>query len=78
MPKKLTAAEIIFTALVWGDESMSQMIEGLHDGDPYKAEVKSELKQLRAYRQRRFGKDRNPFEGCKTVTLEELRAERTR
>lgn len=70
---KMIAAEIIYAALVWGEEGMLSMIGGLNDSDPYKAHVTNQWKQLRAYRRRRFGKENNPFEGCKTVTLEELR-----
>lgn len=70
---KLTAAEIIYTALVWADESMDQMISGCAEQDPYRAEVISLRKQLRAYRNRRFGKPKDPFEGAKALTLDELR-----
>lgn len=73
LAEKMTAAEIIYAALVWGEEGMLSMIGGLDDSDPYKAEVSDQWKQLRAYRRRRFGKERSPFEGCKTVTLDEIR-----
>lgn len=72
MPKKMTAAEIILAALIWGDESMSQMVEGLHDGDPYKDDVKNQLKQLRAYRRRRFGEIKDPTDDCKLVSALEF------
>jgi hypothetical protein len=72
MPK-MTAAEIVYTALVWGEESMVQMVAGCHESDPYRTEVAEQLKQLRAYRKRRFGTPPDPFEGAKPMSLEEIR-----
>lgn len=69
----MTAAEIIKTALVWAEESMLQMIGGLHDGDPHKAVVTSEYNQLVAYRKRRFGQPADPFKDTKPMGLDELR-----
>lgn len=76
MTAKMSAAEIIYAALVWGEEGMLQMIGGLDKSDPYKAEVTSQYNQLRAYRRRRFGKEKDPFKGCKTITIMELRAQK--
>ena len=62
MPK-LSAAEIIYKALVWAEESMEQMV----DGDPgeYGKQVADELRQLRAYRKKRFGERPDPLVGAK-------------
>lgn len=76
MPK-MTAAEIIYTALVWGEESMAQMISGCAEDDPYRADVSDQLKQLRAYRKRRFPPPPDPFKGAKLMSLDEIRATRT-
>lgn len=72
-PRKMTAGEIVHTALIWGEESMEQMIAGTDKDDPYHAQVKSELKQLRAYRKRRFGERPDPTAGCKLVSALEIR-----
>lgn len=58
MPK-LTASQIVHIALVWAEESMEQMV----DGDPgeYGKQVADELRQLRAYRLKRFGEQTDPF-----------------
>lgn len=45
MAEKMTAAEIIYAALVWGEEGMLSMIGGLDDSDPYKAEVSDQWKR---------------------------------
>lgn len=71
---KLTGAEIIYVAITWAEESMALMIDGCHDDDPYRAEVMDQLKQMRAYKRRRFGKPDDPFKDAKLVSLEELRA----
>lgn len=77
MPK-MTAGEIVYAALVWADEGMEQMIFGCQDDDPYRAEVKDQLKQLRAYRKKRFGEMKEPTEGAKLVNvLEELTPRRS-
>jgi hypothetical protein len=76
VPHKMTAAEIIYTALVWADEGLTEMINGLDDGEPHRVECINVRKQLHAYRRRRFGPGKNPFEGCKLVSLDELRANR--
>jgi hypothetical protein len=69
----MTAAEIIHAALIWGEEGMQQMIHACHADDPYRAEVKDQLKQLRAYRKKRFGEQIEPTEGARLVNvLEEL------
>lgn len=62
---KLTASEIIYKALVWAEESMEQMV----DGDPgeYGKQVADELRQLRAYRRKRFGERPDPIAGTKKV-----------
>lgn len=72
MPK-MTATEIVRIALIWAEESMAQMVGGLADSDPHKAEVKDELRQLRAYRKRRYGSPPDPFKGTRKVGLDELR-----
>lgn len=63
---KLSASQIIYKALVWAEEGMEQMV----DADPhgYGIIVSDELKQLRAYRYRRFGKPKDPLEGAKKVS----------
>lgn len=73
MTDKMTAVEIIQIAITWADESMVQMISGLSSDDPHRAEVKDQLKQMRAYRKRRFGNPKDPFEGAKLLGLDELR-----
>lgn len=73
MPTKMTSAEIIETAIIWAEESMEQMLFGLSDDDAHRVVVKDQLKQLRAYRKRRFGKRIDPFEGAKLLGLDELR-----
>ncbi|MFI5423143.1 MAG: hypothetical protein ACHQWH_04305 [Nitrososphaerales archaeon] len=70
---KLTAAELIHIAITWAEESMLQMIHGCPEGGEYRAEVIDQLKQLRAYRKRRYGKPSDPFKDAKLVTLDELR-----
>jgi hypothetical protein len=74
---KMTSVEIIYTAIIWAEESMIQMINGCEDGDPYRAEVSNQLKQMRAYRKRRFGKPDCPFKDAKLLSLDELRALKT-
>jgi len=54
---KMSASEIVHTALVWGEESMAAMIEGLPNNDPHKYKLINELAQMRAYRKRRFPGD---------------------
>ena len=74
MTEKLSAAEIVYAAITWAEESMLQMIAGCDESDPYRAEVRDQLKQMRAYRDRRFGKPRNnPFEGARLVDMATLR-----
>lgn len=73
MSDKMTSVEIIYTALIWAEESMALMIDGCHDDDPYRAEVMGQLKQMRAYKRRRFGKPDDPFKDAKLVSLDELR-----
>lgn len=70
---RLTAVEIMQIAITWAEESMVQMINGCEENDPYRAEVADQLKQMRAYRKRRFGKPQDPFEGAKLLSLDELR-----
>lgn len=65
----MTAHEIIYTALVWGEESLTQMIVGCSPKDPYRAECEGKLRQLQAYRKRRFGKEKNLLEGSKLVDV---------
>jgi hypothetical protein len=74
MSEKLSAAELVYIAITWAEEGMIQMIDGCHNDDPYRADVKNQLKQMRAYRRRRFGKPTNPFEGAKLVNMTEMRA----
>lgn len=70
---KMTAGEIVYAALVWGEEGMAQMVHACHADDPYRAEVLEQLKQLRAYRKKRFGEMREPTEGARLVNvLDEL------
>ena len=73
MSDKLSASELVYIAIIWAEESMLQMIGGCDPEDPYRAEVKDQLTQLRAYRNRRFGKPENIFEGAELVTMAELR-----
>lgn len=74
MTDKLSAAEIVYMAITWAEESMAQMVAGCDADDPYRAEVKDWMKQMRAYRDRRFGKPQNnPFEGAKLINMMELR-----
>jgi acyl-CoA hydrolase len=72
----MTAAEIIYAALVWGEEGMEQMISGCAEGE-YRDEVSAQLKQLRAYRKRRFPPAPDPFKNAKPMSLDEIRASRT-
>lgn len=74
---KRTSAEIIAIAIVWAEESMLQMIDGCQDDDPYRAEVVDDLKQMRAYQNRRFGKRKDPTDDAKLLTLDEIRAQRS-
>jgi hypothetical protein len=73
MTERLTAVQIIHIAITWAEESMLQMINGCPEGDPYRAEVLDQLRQMRAYKKRRFGKPNDPFEGARLVGLDELR-----
>jgi hypothetical protein len=70
---RLTAAELMKIAITWAEESMVQMISGCEKDDPYRADVADQLKQLRAYRKRRFGAPVDPFKDAKKLTLDELR-----
>jgi len=70
---KMTASQIVYTALIWAEESMYTMIDGTHESDPHRAELKDELKQLRAYRKRRYGQPSDPFAGATAMSLEDLR-----
>lgn len=54
--RKMTVAEITLTALVWAEESMEQMIDGCGSDSEHGKKVAAELKLLRDYRLRRFGK----------------------
>lgn len=74
MTKKMISVEIIYTAITWAEESMLQMVHGCHETDPYRAEIMDQLKQIRAYKRRRFGKPDDPFRDAKLVSLDELRA----
>lgn len=73
MPNKMNAAEIVRVAIIWAEESMCEMIHGCSHDDPYRKQVQDLLKQMRTYRNRRFGKPRDPFEGGKLLGLDELR-----
>lgn len=73
MTEKLSAAELVRIAIVWAEESMLQMIDGLGNSDPYRAEVADQLKQMRAYSRRRFGSRPDPTAGARLVGLDELR-----
>lgn len=70
--RRMTAAEVIYTALVWAEESMAQMVHGCGPDSEHGRHIADEIKQLRAYRVRRFGKERSPFEGSKLMSLDEL------
>lgn len=72
MTKKLTSSEIVYKALVWAEESMEEMIRGC-DGNEYGQEVEAELKQLRAYRKKRFGASADQFKGAKLVNAVETK-----
>ena len=73
MPK-MTAREIVYAALVWGEEGMEQMVRACHADDPYRAEVFAELKQLRAYRKKRFGERKEPTDGARLINILEQEA----
>lgn len=72
MSEKLSAAQIVYIAISWAEESMLQMIDGCQDDDPYRAEVLDQIKQMRVYRNARFGKPKNPLEGAVLVDAMEL------
>jgi hypothetical protein len=70
---KLSASQIVYVAITWAEESMLQMIGGCDKDDPYRAEVLDELKQIRTYRDKRFGKPADPFKDARLVNvIEEL------
>lgn len=73
MSDRMTSVEIIYAAITWAEESMALMIDGCHEGDPYRETVLDQLKQMRAYKRRRFGKPDDPFKNAKLVSLDELR-----
>lgn len=64
---KLTASQIVYKALVWAEESMEEMVRGSRDENGRK--VADELKQLRAYRKKRFGQPKDPFEGVPKINV---------
>lgn len=69
MMPKMTAGEIVHAALVWGEEGMAQMVDACHMDDPYRAEVLDQLKQLRAYRRKRFGEMPDPTADARLVNV---------
>lgn len=73
MSEKLSATDLVRISIIWAEESMRQMIYGCSDDDPYRAEVKDQLRQLLAYRNRRFGKPKDPLAGAKLVNVTEMR-----
>lgn len=68
MRKKLTNAQIIYKALVWAEESMAEMVHGC-GGNEYGQEVEADMKQLRAYRKKRFGERADPMKGAKPINV---------
>lgn len=74
---KMTTAEIIHVAITWAEESMVQMVGGCHEDDPYRADVLDQLKQIRAYKRRRYGKPEDPFKDAKLVSIFDLKPTQT-
>lgn len=72
---KLSPTQIIYTALVWAEESMAQMVDGCGPDDEYGKKTADKLKQLRAYRHKRFGKHKDPFKDAKLVDIYDLAKE---
>lgn len=70
---RMPADKIIYNALVWAEESMLAMLGGLPVADAYRVKLLDELKQMRAYRNRRFGKPKDPFAGTRKMGIDELR-----
>jgi hypothetical protein len=70
---KMSDKAIVLAALIWAEESMWAMVHGSAESDPNRADVLSQVNQLRAYRLKHYGKRPNPLKGAKLVTLDELR-----
>lgn len=56
MADKLPVSELLRLACIYAEQDRAGMLRALHDGDPEKNEVRAFLKQLRAYRLKRWGK----------------------
>lgn len=70
--KRMTPRQIILFALVWADENIEAYIDaitGVSDLEDSRTELRWKLKQLRAYRRRRFGGHTDPFADAKMVNV---------
>lgn len=72
MTEKLSSRQIVKRALDWGIESMYEMILGTDQKDPNRIRLESEIKQMRAYRKRRFGDPVDRFKDCVAVDIRDL------
>lgn len=70
--KKLKDSEVIYHALIWGEENIAAMLEATRDSaDPeYRAELERLIKAMRKYRERKYGRQNDPLEG--TVLVDAL------
>ena len=69
--EKLSSGELVLQAFIWAEESIGEMIRGTEDSDPHRAYLLSLRKQMKAYRQRRFGKLKDPLDGARLVSVYE-------
>jgi hypothetical protein len=68
----MSASEIVLQALIWGEESITEMINGTHESEPHRAELVELRRQMRVYRKRRYGKPVDPFANAKLVSAFDL------
>jgi len=65
---KMSASEIVYFALVWADENVEAMMTACRESDPELVKTLADnLRQMRAYRIKRFGKPANPMADAKLV-----------
>lgn len=77
-PAKLTTAQIVKLALDWGIPSMDEMISGTDKNDPHRAVLEGQIAQMRAYRNKHYGKPRDPFANAKLVNIFDLPETKTK
>lgn len=69
MAKKLTERQIVYVALKWAEESMKEMLSGTQPNDTIHINTKNRLEQLVTYREKKYGKEKDPFDNAKNILL---------